>query len=180
MKKVLFSLLTLVILGGGCTALPKTVQGDWYLAFDVPNGWVMVEPYLVGSQAVPNSEPITRDTKDVILQSTSKGVWTSANEPSEETLALIGEVETEDFAFVRVLKLDDRRVIPSEAEDIGNDFYKLKLCDDGGDCQANGRYNYDYYLATDSGKYQFIVTLKGQSIDEAEDVILSAQEVTLE
>ncbi len=178
MKKALFSLLALVILGGGCTALPKTVEGDWFLAFDMPSEWVMVRPYMLGGEAIPLEEGITRDTADIVLQSTSKGVITGASLPDDETLALIGEVQADDFSYIRVLKLDDRRVIPSEAEDLGNGFYKLKLCDDGGECQAGNKYNYDYYLETEESKYQFITYLKGQDIEKAQDVILSAEEVT--
>jgi hypothetical protein len=179
MKKALFGLFILVLIGGGCV-FNRPVEGDWFLAFDMPEGWVMVKSYMLGSEAIPINDAITRDISEIVIQSTSKGVYYSTGSmPDELTLQRIGEIETENFSYIRVLKLDDRRIIPSDAEDLGDGFSKLKICDDGGECTAGGRYNYDYYLQTENGKFQFLITLKGHDIDEAEDLILSAQEVTI-
>jgi len=182
MKKMILGLCALVLLGGGCAMAPSVVEGNWYLAFDLPSGWVMVPDYTVGNVALPSQEDVNREVSDVILQSVDKTIWTSLGRaPSEEETAIMGEYVMEDYSIIRVLRIDTRRVVPSEAEDLGNGFYKLKLCEDGEDCQIGGRYNYDYYFISDAGnKYQFMITTNGQSYDSAEEIILSAQEVTIQ
>lgn len=182
MKKMILGLCALVLLGGGCATTPSVVEGNWYLAFDMPNEWVMVPDYTAGNVAFPSQEDVDREMSDVVLQSVGKTIWTNSGRvPSEEEIAIMGEYVTEDYSIIRVLRLDTRRVVPSESEDLGNGFFKLKLCEDGEDCQAGGRYNYDYYLVTEAGnKYQFMITAYGQDVDTAEEIILSAQEVTIE
>lgn len=180
MKKLILGLCALVLLGGGCATTPSVVEGNWYLAFDMPSEWVMVPDYTAGNVTFPSEGDVSIENNDVILQSVGKTIWTSSGRaPSEGEVAIMGEYVTEDYSMIRVLRLDTRRVVPSESEDLGNGFFKLKLCEDGEDCQIGGRYNYDYYFVTEAGnKYQFMVTTNGQNIETSEEIILSAKEVT--
>lgn len=182
MKKLLLALGLLLAVGAGCVSLgkvggTKTVEGDWYLAFDLPSGWVMTVPY-----QTPNTEPVTpsqtvdRGDNEVYLQSTGKalligGVAPEASVPADSYVTLDNNMQ------IRVSRLDPHRAIPSEAEDLGHDFSRVKLCEEGEDCQIGGRSNYDYYFHTDSANYKFIVY--GDDVNQAENVIMSAQEVTV-
>lgn len=188
MEKTLILLGALLLIGAGCLSNTKQTaseeeivyeKGDWYLSFDLPSGWIMTTQYKMGAED-PALDDISTDLKDIVLQSTEKSVFTSAGIISEEEQVRVdeGKVVTDDFAYIRVLKLDSRRIVPSEAEDLGDGFYKVKLCDDGGECQLGGSYNYDYYFVSGDTKYQFLIILEGQSIEVAEKVILSAQPVT--
>lgn len=184
MKKVLFGLFALVLLGAGCMPTAK-VQGDWYLAFDLPQDWVMVRQYNPTSELAPVAEGITRDLSDIVLQSTPANVYVSPGYlPNEEDLGegvTRDDLKTDDFTSIRVLKLDARRVVPSEAEDLGGGFYREQLCEDGGECQIGGKSNYQYYFVSEAGeKYQFIIVQQGQELKVAEEVILSAKPVMLE
>ncbi|MBT3230719.1 hypothetical protein HN358_02975 [Candidatus Uhrbacteria bacterium] len=179
MKKVFLGLFALVLLGAGC--MPSTaVEGDWFLAFDLPNEWVTVRQYQLDSEPVPIEEGVSREISDIVLQSTSANVYSSSGYmPETEAFQALGDVNMDDFTYIRALKLDERRVIPSESEDLGDGFYRLKLCEDGDECQIAGRLNYDYYFVTEDSKYQFMVWQQGRDMDDAQDVILSAEVVTL-
>ncbi len=182
MKKLFALLGVLLLVGGGCLSLgklgnDKVVAGDWHLAFDLPSGWVMVVPY-----QTPNTEPVVpsqavdRDNNEVYLQTTDKaivigGIAPEAEVPAETYVTLSGQTQ------IRVSQLDPRRVVPSEAEDLGDGFFKLKMCEAGEDCQLGGRSNYDYYFKTDSANYKFIVY--GDDTKLAEDIISSAEVVTI-
>ncbi len=178
MKKAIFGLFALVLLGAGCMPA-ATVEGDWFLAFDLPDGWVMVREYNMGGEAVPVDEGVSREISDIVLQSTSSHIYTSSVELDEEALAMTGEIVADHFTYIRVLKLDDRRVIPSESENMGDGFYKEDMCEGVESCELERADRYRYYFETDTSKYQFLVTQAGQEIEEAEGVILSATEVTV-
>jgi hypothetical protein len=169
MKKLLLSLGLLLAVGGGCVNVgdltgnlggDKTVEGDWHLAFDLPSGWVMVEPYENPDveAVVPNQE-VDRDMTEVYLQSTDKAI-VEGETPDGEVVPADTYVQ-EDFTQIRVTRLDTRRVIPSEAEDLGDGFFKLED---------------DFYLKTDDANYKF--EIRGDDRNRAEDVIMSAEVVT--
>jgi hypothetical protein len=182
MKKVILALGLLLAVGGGCVSVgklgaDKTVEGDWYLAFDLPSGWVMTAPYQApNTEAVAVSQDVDRDSNEIYLQTTDKaivggGIAPDAEVPTDSYVSLLP-----DNTQIRVSRLDPGRHIPDGAEDLGNSFYKVELCEDGEDCQIGGRHNYDYYLETEDAKYKFIVY--GVDTDKAEDIITSAEVVT--
>jgi hypothetical protein len=172
MKKFFLSLVVgvMIFAGAGCVGSKLTspfsqneeVEGVWRLAFDLPSGWVMVKEYdAPRKEAVMPSQNVTRDLPTVIVQSTAKAIVKSGMPDaavSNETYV------TSSFAQIRVDKLDARRVIPSDAEDLGNGF-----------SFADGKY---YFLTASGEKYQFVITTNGEDDAAARSVILSAQPVT--
>lgn len=186
--KSLFAALaaSLVLLGGGCADRiplisapePEKVLGNWVLSFELPSGWVMVEDYSEPrNEATTPSLDITHDQPDVIIQSTSKAVVAGGIAPdaSVDTTTYVFS----DFTRIHVYHLDERRIVPSEAEDLGDGWYRLKLCEVGEDCTIYGQHNYDYYYVTEGAKYRFSITTNGQDVSDAVDVIQSAKEVTV-
>ena len=177
MKTIVLAALALVLLGGGCVGSPSEVSGKWRLAFDLPEGWVMVKNYRQDSNSVPElSEDVNRNLADVVLQSTSLPVYTGG-------IALDASVDAnayamDDFAFVRAFRIDARRIMPADAEDLGNGWLRVKLCEPDEDCTIYGAHNYTYYYEAPSGdKYMFNITTSGQTADQAITVIMSAEEV---
>jgi hypothetical protein len=165
MKKVFSIALALVLVGAGCTSLGgnKVVTGDWTLAFDLPNDWVMVQPYQPSDTPINLEGDINPRDSEVILQSTANHILPAGSgEIEEDRLGLFGEVVTSDYLQISVLKLDPRRIIPSESEDLGDGFFK------------DGEV---YYFDTGEEKYKF--TIKADGLDEsaAVDVIMTAQVV---
>lgn len=178
MKKVLLALSLLLVVGGGCVSLgkitgQKQVEGKWSLAFDLPADWIMAVPYQSpNTEAVTLSQEVDREDNEIYLQSTNTvivlgGIKPNDDVPAESYTTLDGQT------LIKVSRLDPRRVVPSEAEDLGHDFFKVKLCETGEDCQLGGRLNYDYYLKTTDTNYKFVVY--GTDLKQAENIILSAQ-----
>src|SRR3989338_3277691 len=179
MKTILLAAFVLILAGGGCSGVANEVSGKWRLAFDMPEGWVMVKNYKQDSNSVPElSEDVNRNLADVVLQSTSLPVYTGG-------IALDASVDAnayamDDFAFIRAFRIDARRIIPSEAEDLGDGWFRVKLCEANEDCTIYGAHNYAYYYVAASGdKYMFTLTTVGRSADEAVDVIMTAKEATV-
>ena len=174
----------LMLMGAGCTDnLPlvggeDTVEGKWRIAFELPEGWAMLKDYdLPRNEAVTPSEEVTRDLTDVYIQNTTKAVVTGGIQPEAEVPA--DTYVTDGFVQIHAFRLDERRVIPSESEDLGDGWYRLKLCEAGEDCTIYGQYHYDYYLVSSSGaKYKFNIVTRGVDPQQAIDVIMTAQEVT--
>ncbi len=155
MKNIIFSVLGLLLIGAGCLG-GKSVEGDWWLAFDLPTDWAMASAYDLTSESPDSfSLDVNREMDDIVLQSTVNAIQ-----------KVDGEYTPNDFAHIRVLRLDDRRIIPSEAEDLGNGFFKES--------------DENYYLETETGKYQFKIIMQGSAGQSVEEVILSAQAVTIE
>jgi hypothetical protein len=179
MKKIFALLFGLMLVGAGCSG--GTVEGDWYLAFDLPNDWIVTQAYSEGDKE--EGVDVTRDHVEVFLQSADAHMIFSDNELDAETEGrLLREVLYEDMTRISVSRLDERRIIPSEAEGLGDGWYKLAPCaetpDDEG-CVDDGT-TMSYYLEADSGdKYLFRVTVDGQEISDAEEVLMTAEEVTI-
>lgn len=169
----------LVLAGAGCAASnifsslsgSDVVEGKWRLAFDLPPGWVMVKEYdSPRKEAVTPSQDVTHDLATILLQSTEKAIvdhGTPGATVSTDTYV------TSNYTEIRVDKLDTRRVIPSDATDLGKGF-----------SYAEGK----YYYQTESGeKYQFTVTASYENSVEGYDalndstvkaIVLSARPVT--
>ncbi len=182
MKKIFLALGLLLVVGGGCVSVgklggEKTVEGDWHVAFDLPSDWVMVVPYgRPDTEVVVPSQAIDRSLSEVYIQTTEKAVVIGGIAPEDEvstdSYVLLGQ----DHSLIHVRRLDSSRLLPEGAEDLGNRFFKIKQCEEGEDCQIDGRHDYDYYLETDEAKYMF--TSFGERIDDMEKIILSATVVT--
>lgn len=165
MKKYLFSLFAFAFIGAGCAAgggANSVVQGEWTLTFDLPNGWVMVQPYQPEDTPINLEGDIQPTDSEVILQSTDKHILPEGGEIDEDRLPLFGDITQNDYIQISVLKLDPRRIIPSEAEDLGDGFFK------DGDV---------YYYKTPDANYKFTITAVGRDVQEAVDVIMTAQVV---
>ncbi|MBU1126145.1 MAG: hypothetical protein ABH826_02470 [Patescibacteria group bacterium] len=182
MKKILLFAVSLALVGAGCLGGGnKTVEGDWVLAFDLPKEWVMVAPYSLDSP-IDLEKQIERTDSEVWLQSTPKLIYQSSGfKPNDETIAEAGldwdeDVVTQEYSQIVVTYLDSRRLIPEGAEDLGNGFYKFKLCEDDEDCRIGGAYNYEYYLVTQDAKFKFQVS---GEVNKVEDIIFSAEETTV-
>ncbi len=172
MKKIFLTLLAFVIVGAGCIGggilSNKHISGDWVLTFDLPDGWVMTHDYDSGSATASLRTEIEPGFSDVVIQSTDKLILLNGKEPDLSKGLTDDDFISENYIYIRVLRLDERRVIPSEAKDLGNGFSFVEL--EAGEGV--------YYLQVGANKYQFIVEYNGQLIEDAEQVIFSAQEVT--
>lgn len=170
-----------LILGGGCKPISQVatiddvansdvsvdkptevVAGSWYLSFDLPKDWVMVAPYNEAVQNDITRAPVTSDMTDVVLQSTSKIVaLTGSSDLAKETFV------TDDYSYIRAFRLDKHAVIPAEAMDLSNGFFKLEK-----------GVNVTYYLKGKGSNYKFVVYWDNIDLALVEKVILSAKEVT--
>jgi hypothetical protein len=174
MKK-LFSALAIggmVLMGGGCAATNVVssiigndkVEGRWLLAFDLPEGWVMVMEYDEPRESVVTpDENVTHDLATVIVQSTDKAI-VQGGTPDTATVPVETYV-TKEYASIRVDHLDARRIIPADAQDLGNGF-----------STSEGRY---YFVSSSGEKYQFVITSDDNDLTEEIAVILSAKTVTV-
>ncbi|MBU0613869.1 hypothetical protein KJ766_01115 [Patescibacteria group bacterium] len=172
MKNILILLCAFVLVGAGCLGSKifsgNEVEGDWVLAFDLPQGWVMAKDYDATSPSALVNQEIDSSLSDIIIQSTEKAIL----EPGKQADYSLGLTENDfvsaNYTYIRAFRLDGHRIIPSEAEDLGGGFSVISN-DDG---------TSTYYLETDGGKYQFMVLQNGNGGGDAERVIFSAKEVT--
>lgn len=181
MKKVILGLGLLLAVGGGCAAGglggDKKVEGDWFLAFDLPSGWVMTDPYQEpNTDDVTPSQDVNREDNEIFLQTTDKAIVTGGVKPDSSVPEDSYVVRGDGYSQIRASRLDPARLIPSEAEDLGDGFFRVKLCEAGEDCQIYGHHNYDYYLDAGDAKYKFI--LIGGDVEEMIDIVTSAKVVT--
>lgn len=179
MKKAFAVLVVgLMVVGFGCAEQPKVtpqtsgngtslvakekVEGVWHLTFDLPTGWVMVPQYTEDDDKKPTDGKIDNQMTDVVLQSTDKIVaLTGSSELAEGTFV------TDGYTYIRAFRLDKSSIIPAEAEDLGNGFSRF----------VQG-VNVTFYMRGEYANYKFIVYQDEQDLDVAEEVIISAQEVT--
>jgi len=170
MKKIIVLIFGLVLIGGGCFGANKVVEGDWWLAFDLPDDWVMTRDYNLATDDTPDAffQSVNRERFDVILQSSSEPIQKEGEGYS-----------TENFSRIHVIQMDERRVIPSESEDLGNGFFRNDICAEVEDDACADFGTYEYYLEINGSKYQFKVIHVGTAAEQTEDIILSAQSVTV-
>ena len=179
MKKMLFAICAgIVLLGAGCIGGGARDE-RWTMSFNLPQEWVMYASGGGGYISSP-SEDITKATGEVILQSTTDAIHTGGSVASNITEYQGQPIRLEDFVAIRAFQLDERRSISKDAEDLGKGFFREKKCEDGGNCQANGAYNYVYYYVKGDTKYQFNIITNGNSPEEAIDIILSAKLSSIE
>jgi hypothetical protein len=163
--KLLVCAFAVMAIGAGCLGIggQSEATGPWWLAFDLPAGWGMYANY---SKNVtdPGAATIDRKLTDVILQSTSKPVVLPGKTAGKD----VSDFVDKDFTYIRVFRYDvNLTKIPSDAEDLGNGFYKL--------VNEKGT---TYYLKGQYGIYKFSTTQVGQELSVAEAVIMTAKEVT--
>lgn len=175
MKQLFYIMIaSFILVGAGCFGGNR--DESWSLSFELPEGWVQ---YAAGDQGFagnPSAE-ITPNTPEVAVQSTENSIYISGE--TERAEYREKPVQSEDYTVIRAFKLDPRRVIDDEAEDLGKGFYRLKKCEEGENCQEGGAHNYIYYFEKGPSKYQFIIITNGQSVEAAEEVILSAKPVRI-
>lgn len=173
MKKLLVSSFLLVALGAGCvTSLGGEVRGPWKLAFDLPQGWIMAAPYTDGKYF--NTQTITPDLSEVVLQSTDKPALREAELPDGADAATY---VTTDFTRIRAMSLYAGTQVPESAEDLGDGFYKVTTCEGDACVDSISPVQY-YYVSPDGQKFKFFVIQEGQDLALAESIILSAKLVT--
>lgn len=171
MKKLFAAMFILVLAGAGCLGgglgggnqEEQGVSGDWWLTFDLPEGWAMVSHYQ-SDESNPTDAEVSRDLADVVLQSTTLPIVLEGDEPEEG----IDAYEDTNYTYIRVFRYDARTSVPADSEDLGNNFFK-RVRDDG---------SVAYYFVGEQGKYKFVVEQEGQDLSAAEAVILTAQDVT--
>lgn len=179
MNKILIAASVFLLIGAGCLGIGEKlskknqVSGDWMLAFDLPKNWVMVSPYAEGGK-VNLENKIEKNQNEIYLQNTSDSVW--FGEGSSEDVSI--KTVSEDVVQISVSKIDARRIVPSEAEDLGDGFSVVKLCEDDGTCRAGGKLNYEYYFVDGDDKFRFTVLEKGIDRVDIEKVIRSAKMVS--
>lgn len=156
-----------------------TIQvGAWRLSFDLPEGWVMAanSPSFTTETGAPPLDLIPEtDAETVYLQNTSKIVVFGGIAPPDYSEA---KYQDEYIALITVSYLGGGGVIPPDAVDLGNGFFRVKVMDVATlDGVCYGCFDYEYYFAADSGaKYKFHVLRRDVTSDEIEEVILSAEE----
>ena len=165
MMKYLLGFFALLLVGAGCLGFGgKGVEGEWALSFDLPDEWVMMRAYSETGSAANALIEIERTAAEVVLQTTSSHIFTSEKLP--EDLEQYGDYVTEDYLKVSVLRLDPRRIIPSEAEDLGEGFFKES--------------DTVYYLKAEEENYKFTVHAEGREPTDALEVIRTAEVVTVD
>ncbi len=163
--KLLISSFAVLAIGAGCLGFggKEEVTGHWWLSFDLPAGWGMYMNYSKNT-ADPSAAVIDRKVTDVVLQSTTKPVVL----PGKSAGSDVTDFVDKDFTYIRAFRYDvNLTKVPDEAEDLGNNFFKVV-----------GEKGTVYYLKGQYGIYKFTVTQVGQELSVAEQVILSAVEVT--
>jgi len=184
-KPIIYALCALLLVGFGCSSSPaddettSDTSSDWWLGFDLPEGWVMVRHYS-WDQLISEQEPIDTSLTDVVLQSTDKNIIQSSGWwPDDEQFEELGgedQFTGEDYTHIRVVRFASNSVIPSEAEDLGDGFYRVEMCEEGEDCTIGGSSRYEYYLELEDNKYKFYISQRDQDLSVAEEVIFSAVE----
>lgn len=179
MKKLLAIFGTLVLLGAGCAAgtNPATEYNDWRIGFNLPEGWAMVESYTEGESAVGTN--VKPSNPEIFLQSSSLHHVYRYDSLTESQLAKVGEVEAGDRMRITVQEIDERRLIPSEAQEVGEDMYRNIRCEDES-CTGANTLPVEYYKEFPSGaRYLFLIQQIGELYDEpvARSIIESATEL---
>jgi hypothetical protein len=160
MKKLLITLVAVSLIGAGC--LKKADDSyNWALDFSLPSGWVAVAPYSELGEPIKLDQPITEELSEIFLQTGEKHIVTLEDDKIPTDMSQYGAYEKDSYVRISVIRLSERRIIPTSAEDLGKGFYKE------GD---------KYYFQGKEGKYQFTVKAEGMDLNEAEKVILSAKE----
>ncbi len=158
-----------MLVGAGCIPVAnKPVEGKWQLAFDLPSGWIMVEPYDVPSEGKikPLNEGVRRDDSEVYLQSSNTPIClTTGGACAEGSI-----VNTGNLIYVTILD-PHRSFDASKLTDLKNGFYlKPAPAEPTGGPAAIAREM--YYLKTDKGVYQFEYMGDANTI---KNIILSAK-----
>ncbi|MFA6522012.1 MAG: hypothetical protein WCT24_00215 [Patescibacteria group bacterium] len=181
MKKLLLALGSILLVGAGCfggKTLLGGVEGDWWLSFSLPEGWVMTRDYTANDPTSKLNRDLDSTLSDIMIQSTDKLVLSAGQTPDLSQGLTADQFVSENYTRIRVFHLDSHSIIPSEATDMGNGFKKLDLCAGTETCTLEGSAQYAYYFEQDGEKFKFTLEQNGQSIESAETVLTSAKLVT--
>jgi hypothetical protein len=173
---VVIGALSVLLVGFGCQTAPEgpvqtaadgtmlrpteVVEGTWFLTFDLPRGWVVVPDYDESTVTSVTTEAVTNQMTDVVLQSTDAVIDRDGDAPQAGAV-------TDKFLYAHIFRMDKRTGVPDEAEDMGNGFSRLMK-------GVTATYYYQGNLAN----YKFVVYWNNRELEEIEDVITSAKEVT--
>ncbi len=154
-------------------------MGDWHLVFDLPSGWVAAAPYdAPEDKIVTLQRDLSADMNEVVVQNTDRPVVLASDVDDVEESVPVDSYTSSNYVKVSVLQLDARRKIPSEAEDLGNGYFRVKLCEDGGGCTTGGKWNYEWYLKTATASYRFTAVSDGTDFSAVEGIVRGATEAT--
>jgi hypothetical protein len=133
-----------------------------------------------GYVSQPGAE-ITKDSSEVVLQNTKDAIYPVHNGPVKEGVTELAgaPIRATGYTAIRIFRLDSRRVIPKDAEEVEKNIFRVKECEDGESCTERDAHNYVYYYAKGDEKYKFIIYSDEDKEQEAIDVILSTKAVAI-
>jgi len=168
MKRIILGFFALVLVGAGCASGGVTTQTptdvNWWLSFELPEGWVAVDHYGGGALERPSADGIGARTTDIVVQSTELPILLEGDgEPSGNWTEYIEQ----DYTYIRAFRYSSMRPLPDDAQDLGNGFYSAEWYGQTA-----------YWYPAEFGNYLFTVELngEGQTVERAEEVIFSVQE----
>lgn len=153
---IVLGLAAVVAVGAGCQK--KAIEGDWFLAFDLPREWVMVAPYDPES-AAPLDHDLTIDDAEVVLQNVDAKIMPGEGEAATD-------VVRKDYAKVSVTRYDRGRKAPDGAVNVG-----------GGLVKDESASKPTYYLTVGEFLYKATVETDGTPLADIEKILSSAKEV---
>lgn len=175
MKKIILSFsVFLILFGFGCAN--NRVEGDWYLNFDTSEEWRMATRSS-GTFYTNLHQEISRELNEVVLQNTHQlilleGLENIAEDDERDFI-------TENFTIIEISRLDERRLLPREAEYIGSNIHRHQTCGtEERPCREN-RFEFDYYYELNDNKFRFVIISDNPDQDEVERIIKSSREVTV-
>lgn len=181
MKRILLaSLFALVLVGFGCAG-GGARDDRWRISFQLPENWVMYGSGDRGYVSQPGAE-ITKETSEIVLQNTKDALYPIYGGPVKEGVTEFGgmPIRTTGYTAIRVLRLDSRRVISKDAEEVAKNLYRVKECEEGEPCTERDAYQYVYFYEKGDEKYKFIIYSDEGKEQDAIDVILSAKAVSID
>ncbi len=182
MKKLFTTIGLVLLMGAGCMgsfgsdAQSEPERETWWLTFDLSSEWVIAPAY-DDEQLIDVQDAIRKEVNEIYIQNTSKNIWlTEGQSPTEEEIQKLGGDEAivyEDFTLIHIMRLDKRRVLPEEREQLQANFSRIQVCDT--EC-TSGQGEFRYYFEGEKENYQIDVYQKGQELAVAEDIIFTASE----
>lgn len=173
-----------ILMGAGCAGAgggsvdvdeQPLARGAWQVLFDLPENWVMVAPYDVDDNVPPAMTDW--DANEVVIQSTGKLILRTSGGTEENTEKDPSMVEQGDAVKITVRRIDPRRVVPSEAEDLGNGLRRVVDCDPAVAESPCTSLQSTYYFTVSENRYEAKSMIYGTtwSAADIEQILASAQ-----
>ncbi len=157
MKQLFIALIAIMLVGAGCLG-SGSVESDWVLGFTKMDGWHLVNAYTDRDERADMERDLKFDSVDAVIQTTSDFIVTG---DVPETTERYGAFVSENYIKITMERMDARRRVPSDAEELGKGFLKVSET--------------EYYLQLPDETYRFLIEAEGRSLEEAEALILSAK-----